>query len=135
VEDRTQEWLHKTRMLDRKHAIRGGVVPDSAVIRQTSLTVIGAIAVMAILLISPLRLSDPPVPKPRIQPGAESRVQIDPNSPAGRALTAARAVLPVLPPIVAENHVPSVPPAVSIWSAPRFPAGLRLTAPSGLPPA
>jgi hypothetical protein len=119
-------------MLDRKHAIRGGVSRDAALVRQTSLTVVGALAVMVVLMASPTRVGNSP--PPRLQPGVESRVQIDPDSPVGRALTAARAVLPVFPPILPKSRIPNVPPAVSIWRGQRISGGVTLNPPSDLPP-
>jgi hypothetical protein len=133
MEDKTQEWLHRTRQLDRKHAIRGGVQRDLGAIKQTSAVLVGALAVMGVLIIAPLRLSESPAP--RIRPGPESRVQIDPKTPAGQALHVVRAVLPadILPPTTQTSNIPSVPPAVSIWNSPRISGGISLQSPSRLP--
>ena len=137
VDERTQEWLNRTRQLDRKHAIRGGVQRDSGAIKQTSATVVGALAVIAVLLISPIRLSETPIPTSTIPAGAADRVNVAPESPAGRAVRVVGAIVPpaVLPPMVSSGGAPIVPPHVPIWTGPRVTGKVQFEVPSELPPA
>ena len=136
MDERTQEWLNRTRQLDRKHAIRGGLSRDSGAIKQTSATVVGALAVIAILLTSPIRLSEPPAPPAAIQAGIEDRVKVAPDSPAGRAVRVVGAVVPpaVLPPTASPGGIPIVPPHVPIWNRPRVTEKIEFAIPTELPP-
>jgi hypothetical protein len=135
MDDRTQEWLHRTRQLDRKHALRGGVTPDTLLIKQTSATVVGALAVMAFLIICPLRLKDSPAPSPRIDAGEEKRVVVESITAAAQFVPIVRAVLPqsALPPAPPAG-IPVVAPPVSIWRPNEIIGDMTLQKPDELPP-
>ena len=137
MDERTQEWLHRTRRVDRKPAIRGGPEPDPGLIRQTSITVVAALAIMAVLIIAPLRMSDLPVPSPRLPADGENRVVVESVASAAQFVPVVGEVLPsaILPSPPGPAGIPMVVPHVPIWTSPRaFDVPDRVV-PSLLPPA